>query len=430
MYDLAVIGAGWAGFNAAVRAAELGKKVALIEKDKLGGTCLNYGCIPTKSLLQSAKIYSLAKKSSKFGVAFDKAQFNLSAALKRKQSVVDQLQSGMQFFAKSKNINLIQGTAELLSEKELSIGGEAIKSDHILIAAGSQPIELPFLKFDGQKILSSNDIFNLENIPASLLIIGGGVIGCEFATIFNTLGSKVSIVELLPQILPQEDNEISRRLEACFKKKGISVSANTDVKTVSLDDYDAVLVSVGRRPCAEGLGLEKSGIATDKGRVIVDDYLRTNIPNIYAAGDCTGKIMLAHYASYQGRLVAENIAKVRAAKRADNENVPNCIFTDPEIASIGLDEKKAGEQNIEIDIKKIDFRSNAMAHILDEAEGFIKIICSKKTDEILGACVIGPKATELISVMTVAVQAHLKASKLKETIFAHPTLSEIIHEAL
>ena len=426
-YDLAIIGAGWAGFNAAMKAGQSGYKVALIEKDKLGGTCLNRGCIPTKALIQSAKILSLAKKSSAFGVRSDSPSANFPEIQKRKEQIINQLNNGMQFMLKNKNINYIQGEAKIISPQELSLGDEKIKAKNILIATGSKPAELPDLKFDGKKVISSDDILNLESIPKSLLIIGGGVIGCEFASLFSVLGSNVAVIELLPQLLPQEDKETAKKLETIFKKRGIKVMTGVDAKAVNFDNYDLVLLAIGRRPNIAGLG--EIGIRLEKNRVAVDDYLATSIPNIYAAGDCIGGIMLAHYASYQGELAAANLGSADK-KKADSCAIPNCIFTDPEVASVGLSEEKARQSGIETKISRFDFQASGMARILGETEGFIKIVSHKQNGDILGASIIGPKATELIGILTLAVKSHLKAAQVRDTVFAHPTLSECVSEAL
>jgi len=427
-YDLAIIGAGWAGFNAAMKAGQSGCKVALIEKDKLGGTCLNRGCIPTKALIQSAKILSLIKKSSAFGVRADNPSINFSEIQRRKEQIVSQLNSGMQFMLKNnKNINFIQGEARIVSAGELKIGKEKIAAKNILIATGSKPAELPDLKFDGKKVISSDDILNLESIPKSLLIIGGGVIGCEFASLFSVLGSNVTIIELLPQLLPQEDKELAKKLETIFKKRGIKVMTGFDAKAINFDNYDLVLLAIGRRP--NNLGLSEIGIRLEKDRVVVDDYLATSIPNIYAAGDCIGGIMLAHYASYQGELAAANLGSAEK-KKADSCAIPNCIFTDPEVASVGIAEEKARQSGIETKISRFDFQASGMARILGETEGFIKIVSHKQNGDILGASIIGPKATELIGILTLAVKSHLKAAQVRDTVFAHPTLSECVSEAL
>jgi dihydrolipoamide dehydrogenase len=428
MYDLTIIGAGWAGFNAALRAKELGLKVLLIEKAQVGGTCLNRGCIPTKTLIQSAKVYTLSKKSDNFGIELANIRANFPKIQERKNKIIEQLRSGMQFMLKG--IDYLNVEAHILSPQELKAGEQVIKTKFILVATGSQPQELPGLKFDGKKIISSDDILNLKEIPRSLLIIGGGVIGCEFASLFANLGSQISIVELMPQLLPGIDKEVAKKLETIFKKRGIKVSTNTDAKTLNLNDYDLVLLCVGRIPQISGLGLENAGINLERNRICVDENLKTGVANIYAAGDCTGKIMLAHFAAYQGRIAAENIANPKNPKKADNETVPNCIFADPEIATVGLSEEEARNQGIDIEINKFDFLGSGMARILDEAEGFIKIISDKKTNQILGAAIIGPRATELIGILTLAISTRLKVSQIRDTIFAHPTLSESISEAI
>lgn len=427
-YDLAIIGAGWAGFNAAIRARELGLRVALIEKDQIGGTCLNRGCIPTKTLIQSARVYILTKKSNTFGIEGASPQINFIKIQERKDKIIQQLRSGMQFMLK--DIELFKSEAKILSNEELKVGSQIIKTKFILIATGSKPMELKELKFDGKKIISSDDILNLKEIPKSLLIIGGGIIGCEFASLFSSMGTQVSIAEKMPQLLPGQDKEIAKKLETLFKKKNIKVSTNTDAKTLDLRDYDLVLLCVGRIPNNEDLFLDKANINLERNRVVVDDCLKTNISNIYAAGDCTGKIMLAHFASYQGRIAAENIALVSNPKKIDDTDIPNCIFTDPEIASVGLGEEDARSKDVDIKINRFDFLGSGMARILDETEGFIKIISDKRRREVLGASVIGPHASELIGILTLAISTHLKISQIQNTIFAHPTLAESISDAL
>lgn len=428
MYDLAIVGSGWAGFNAALKAKELGLTVCLIEKAELGGTCLNLGCIPTKTLIQSAKIFTLAKKSLNFGLVPQDATINFLKVQERKEKIIQQLRHGMQFMLKG--VDFLNAKAEILSSEEVKTGGQSIKARFILIATGSTSVELGALKFDGKKIISSDDILNLKEIPRALLIVGGGVIGCEFASLFSALGSRVSIIELMPQILPAEDREVAKKLEASFKKKGIKVSTNSDTQSIELKNHDLVLVCVGRRAKTEDLGLDRLGVKLEKGRILVDEYLRTNVSNIYAAGDCTGKNMLAHFAAYQGEIAAHNLANPDNPKKADNPNIPNCIFTDPEIASVGLSEEAARNKGRDINVNRFDFLGIGAARILDETDGFIKINSDRKTDEVLGACIIGPRATELIGILTLAVSCRLKVQQIRNTIFAHPTLSESIHEAL
>jgi len=425
MYDLAVIGAGWAGFNAALRAKESGLKVCLIECAQVGGTCLNRGCIPTKALIACAKTYSLIKKSSAFGVESDNPRFNFSKIQERKNKLIWDLASGMQ--TRLSGIDFIKSSAEIISGNEIKIDGRILPAKFILIATGSRPVELAQLKFDGLKIISSDEILSLSSAPGSLLVIGGGVIGCEFASLYSALGTEVSLLEKLPMLLPGEDKEIARKIEVIFKKRGVKVYTNADLSIVDLSIYEKVLVCVGRQPNVSGLGLENLGIKLEKKGIAVDDYLRTNVANIYAAGDCTAKVMLAHYAAYQGVMAVENMVSGNKYK-ADNSVVPACVFCDPEIASVGLSEEKAAAFGFSVKVYKFDFRASAMARIIDESEGFIKIIVRQDTEQIVGGCIIGPKATELIAILTMAVSAQLTAKQLRAIIFAHPTLSESLRE--
>ena len=427
MYDLAVIGAGWAGFNAALRAKELGLKTCLIEAAQIGGTCLNYGCIPTKTLIASAKIYSLAQKSSGFGVEVDNPRVNFAKIQEKKNKVVWDLAQGMQ--SKLQGIDFIKSAAKIISAQEIKVDDRLINAKFMLIATGSHSIQLPQLKFDREKIISSDEALALSEIPRSLLIVGGGVIGCEFASLFSILGSQVSIAEKMPYLLPGEDKEVARKIEVIFKKRGIEVSTSVDIATFDLENYSRVLVCVGRVPNLAGLGLEDLGIKLENNRIVVDDYLKTSIANIYAAGDCSAKVMLAHYASYQGRAAVENMVFGNKHK-ADNFIVPACIFTEPQIASVGLNEENALAAGKPIKVHKFDFRASAMARIIDETTGFIKVISNQETQEIIGGCIIGPQASELIAALGVAVSAHLNVSQIRAMIFAHPTLGESLQEAV
>ncbi len=424
MYDLCVIGGGWAGFNAALKGKKVGLKTCLIEQSLIGGTCLNYGCIPTKTIIQSIKFYSLAKKSSIFGININSPQIDLPGIQKRKEEIVNRLGQGMRFMLKG--IDIVESEAKIISPNKISVDSGNIETKFIILATGSKPIELPSFRFNSKNILSSKEILNLKRIPDSILIIGGGVIGCEFAGIFSVLGSRVTIAEKMPQLLPNEDSEVARKLEVAFKKKNIEVLLNTDADTLKKEGYELILVCVGRIPFTERLGLKETGVKLGpKGNIIVDEYLKTNVPNILAAGDCTEKIMLAHFAAYQGRIAAENCLNTT---KADNSIVPNCIFTDPEIASVGLNEGQAKSLNMDIGIKKFDFRASGMANIMDENDGFIKAIYEISSQKIIGASIIGPKATELIGIFGVALSSALKINDIRKTIFAHPTLSEGISE--
>ncbi|MDO8488809.1 MAG: dihydrolipoyl dehydrogenase [Candidatus Omnitrophota bacterium] len=427
MYDLVVIGAGWAGFNAALRAKELKLKVCLIESDSIGGTCLNQGCIPTKTLIACAKTFSLAKKSSSFGIELDNLRFDFTKIQERKNKIIYQLAQGMRL--KLSGIDFIKSTAQIVSPNEIKADGRLISTKFILISTGSRPVQLSQLKFNNEKIISSDQALALSEIPKSLLIVGGGLIGCEFASLFSVLGAKVNILEKMDRLLPEQDKDLSRKIEVIFKKKAIEVITTTDINAVDLESYSRVLVCVGRAPNTIGLGLESVGVKLDNGRIIVDDYLKTNVSNIYASGDCASRIMLAHYAAYQGKIAVENIVSNNEHK-ADNLVVPSCIFTDPQIASVGLNEDSAAASGILIKVNKFDFRACGMAWIIDEAEGFIKVISNRDTQEVIGASIIGPLASELIAIFSVAISAHLTVAQMRAVIFAHPTLSESIHEAV
>ncbi len=427
MYDLAIIGAGWAGFNAALRAKELGLAVCLIDSNQIGGTCLNYGCIPTKTLIACAKVFSLSKRSSNFGIELDNLRVNLSAIQEKKDKVIRQLAQGMQ--SRLSGIDFIKSPAQIISTREVKVDGRVINTKFILIATGSRPIQLPELKFDGKKIISSDEALVLSEIPQSLLVIGGGVIGCEFASLFSVLGAEVTIAEKMPLLLPAEDREVSRKIEVIFKKKGIKVVAGADVSILKLENYSKVLVCVGRAPNTKGLGLEDLGIQLKNNWIVVDDYLQSSLDNIYAAGDCTGKVMLAHYAAYQGVMAVQNMFSGNRQK-ADNSVIPACIFTEPQIASVGLNEDAAVGAGLKIKVHKFDFRASAMAQIIDETEGFVKIISNQETGQIIGASIVGPQATELISVLAVAISGQLTISEVGAMIFAHPTFSESLREAL
>ncbi len=427
-YDLAIIGAGWAGFNAARIGQKLGLKTVLIENSQIGGTCLNSGCIPTKTLIQSAKIFNLTKKAKNFGIDIAEPKIDFLSIQSRKEKVVQQLKQGMEFSLKG--IEIKKAVAKILSADLIQAGAEEIKARSIIIATGSRPLELPVLKFDGKKVISSDDILQLKELPKSLLIVGGGVIGCEFAGLFSSFGAKVAIAEKMPQLLPGLDPEAAKKIEQVFKKKGIKVNTGVDASSFNLSEYDLVLVCVGRSANVQGLGLEEAGIVLENRRIKVDDYLRTSMPDIFAAGDCASRIMLAHYAAYQGVIAGQNAASPQNMQKCDNLSIPNCIFTDPEIACVGLTEIAAQENGFTPVVAKFDFQASAMARIMDSTDGFIKIIYDKNSEIILGSVIVGPLATELIAILTLAVTSQLKVSQIRRTIFSHPSLSESIHEAI
>ncbi|PIQ89590.1 MAG: dihydrolipoyl dehydrogenase [Candidatus Omnitrophica bacterium CG11_big_fil_rev_8_21_14_0_20_42_13] len=428
MYDIAIIGSGWAGITAAIHAAKNNLSVCLIEKESLGGTCLNSGCIPTKVFVTSACHLFDARHSPDFGVNTGEISLDYEKAYARKEAVVSRLKQGLEGLVKAKKIELRKAGAKITGDGRIEADGDFIAAKTIIIASGSRPRELPNLKFDASHILSSTDMLNLKSVPGNLLIIGGGVIGCEFAAIFSEFGAKVTIVEIAERILITEDREISRKMQVAFKKRQVDVLAGTNFTTLNLAEFDKVLLCVGRAPNIEGLGLEVAGIKCEKGRVCVDENLKTNLENIYAVGDCNGGYQLAHVAAYEGRIAVDNILGKK--KKADFSAVPNCIFTRPEISSVGIGEDAVKEKGLDVKILKFNFMGLGMAHVKGEPEGFMKIIADNKSGQILGASIMGIGATEMISALAVAVRNRLKVSDIHETIFPHPTLSESIHETV
>ena len=423
-YDLAIIGSGPCGYVAAIRAAQLGMKVSVFEKERVGGVCLNWGCIPTKALSATAGVLNNIQRSAEFGINVKGYEIDFSKACERKNNIVKKLSSGIETLFKARKIALVKAKAEI----------GKIDAKNILIATGSLPFQLPGMEFDGKSILSSTDMLKLKSIPKSIIIVGGGVIGCEFASIFRQFGSEITIVEMMERLLPTEDEEISKKIEQIFKKKGIKVFAGTKVEKIEKNNVilsngatvlgEKVLVSVGRVPNSEGL----EGITGDnKGWIRVDENFRTNVKNIYAAGDVIGGVLLAHVASREGICAVEAMAGKN--KTIDYNVIPSCIFTSPEIASVGMTEAKARANGLDVRARKFLFSAIGKAHVLGETDGFIKLVVDNKTDKILGAQLIGPHVTELIAEISPCVQFGITSENLASVIHAHPTLSEVIQEA-
>ena len=423
-YDLAIIGSGPCGYVAAIRAAQLGLKTCIFEKDRIGGVCLNWGCIPTKAFSASANALYNIERASEFGINVKGFDLDFSKVYERKESIVKKLSSGIEMLLKARKIEIIREAAEIKGLASIKTSSAEIEAKNILIATGSIPFELPGLSFDHTDILSSTDILGLKTIPKSLIIVGGGVIGCEFASIFRSFGSEITIIEAMPQLLPNEDEEIARKIEQLFKKRGIKILTNTKIDKV--DKGDKVLICVGRSPNSKGLGIEALGIECNKGWIKVDESFRTNINNIYAAGDIKGGMLLAHVASKEGISCVEDICGNNYS--IDYNVVPSCIFTHPEIASVGLNEKTAKNKGMDVKARKFLFGAIGKSHILGETDGFIKLVVDNKSDKILGCQIIGPHATELIAEISVCVQFGITSEKLASVIHAHPTLSEIICE--
>lgn len=444
---LAILGAGPGGYVAAIKAAQLRAQVTVIEDTEVGGTCLNRGCIPTKALIASSEMLARVRQLEKFGIEL-KGEIipNLSKIIERKNRIVNTQVKGIRGLFKSWGITLKEGRGVLLSPEEIEVTAkdgskEKITADRIIIATGSRPAHLPAFPFDGNRIISSDDALKLTDIPKSLLVVGAGVIGCEFACIYRELGSDVTMVEMLPRAVATEDIEVSELLERELKKKKIKLYTNVRVERVDIKD-DAVhaflsdgkeivvektLVSIGRAFNSDGIGLEAIGINEgNRGEIIVNEKMETNVNGVYAIGDVIGGILLAHVASREGIIAARNV--MGGDEKIDYSVIPTTIFTSPEIASVGLREHQAAEKGIKVRTGHFQFRALGKAHAMGEIEGFIKIVSEEASDRILGAHIIGPHASDLIHEASLAIKTGLKTKDIAETIHAHPTLSEGIME--
>lgn len=424
-YDLAIIGSGPCGYVAGIRAAQLGMKVCVFEKDRLGGVCLNWGCIPTKALSASAAALYNIERASEFGINVKGYDIDFQKIQERKNNIVKKLSIGIETLLKARKIDIVRGNAILKDNTAVISGDIEVGANNILIATGSLPFELPGMIFDGVNILSSTHMLDLQKVPKSILIVGGGVIGCEFASIFRTFGSEITIVEMMDQLLPSEDAEIARKIEQIFKKKGIKVFTGTKAEQIK-EKSEKTIVSVGRLPNSSGIGIEDIDIECNKGWIKVDKHFRTNVKNIYAAGDVIGGVLLAHAASREGICAVEAMADKEVVLNYDV--MPSCIFTNPEIASVGITEKKAKDKGLDTRARKFLFAGIGKAHVLGETDGFIKLVVDNSSDKILGAQIIGPHATELIAEISPCIQFGITSEKLASVIHGHPTLSEIVCE--
>ncbi len=443
-FDVVVIGGGPGGYVAALRAAQLGAKTAVVERDRVGGTCLVRGCIPTKALLQSAELYTLAKAGGQFGVISDKIGIDWTAALERKTGVVDKLVKGVEGLLKAGGVTLLRGTASLAGKGAVDVSGERVQAKDIVIATGSAVARIP-LK-GAELTIDSDQILELSEIPGRLAVIGGGVVGMEFAAMFAALGTKVTVFEMLPQVLPMVDADLVTVYTKHLAGLGADVHTNAKVEQVARHngktlqvrfssggeggsvDADQVLLAVGRIPYTQGLEAEKAGVKLDRGRVVVDEHLHTSADGVWAIGDVIGGIMLAHVASYEGVCAVENIVG-HGNRTPDYHAAPNCIYTDPEIAHVGLGEKEAKEKGLEVRVGRFPFSASARALTLGQPEGFVKVVADASSGRLLGAHIIGPRATDLIAEATLAVQNGLTLEQIDLTIHAHPTLPESLMEA-
>jgi dihydrolipoamide dehydrogenase len=442
-FDVVVIGGGPGGYVAALRAAQLGASTAIVEKDRMGGTCLVRGCIPTKALLQSTELYSLAKGGKPFGLVTDNVGFDWPTAQKRKTQVVDQLVKGVEGLLKAGGVTSLRGAGRLGGKGQVAIGRETVTAKDIVIATGSA---ISRIKLKGAELtIDSDSILELTEVPARLAVIGGGVVGMEFAAMFAALGTKVTVLEMLPQVLPMVDADLVIAYTKHLTGLGGVIQTNAEVTEVARAkgglqvqfsaggegeavDADQVLLAVGRSPYTEGLGAEEAGVKLERGRVVVDPHLRTTADHVWAIGDVIGGIMLAHVASYEGVCAVENIAG-HSDRVPDYHAAPNCVYTDPEIAHVGLGEKESKEKGLEVRIGRFPFVASGRALTLGQSEGFVKVIADAGSGRLLGAHIIGPRATDLIAEAALAIQNGLTMEQLDLTIHAHPTLPESLMEA-
>ncbi|WP_461205272.1 dihydrolipoyl dehydrogenase [Clostridium sp. DL1XJH146] len=448
--DITIIGGGPGGYVAAIKAAKMGAKVVVVEKESLGGTCLNWGCIPTKALVRSAEVFNEIKGAASYGLIANDFDVDMVKVIDRKNTVVNRLVGGIEYLFEKNSIKLIKGAGKLQSNNVVEAETEeyiySINSKNIILATGSETVNLPIPGANSKKIVTSKEILDMKNLPEKLTIIGGGVIGMEFAFIFASFGVKVSVVEYLDKILAVLDDDVISEIEVAAQKLGIKLYISSKVEEIidtennkiivrftkdGKSKYltsDKILMAVGRKPYLENLGLDKAGIQLNDNKrgIKVNCKMQTNIENIYAIGDVTNKIQLAHVASHQGIVAIENI--MGEIKEMDYNVVPSAIFTHPEIASVGLTERDAVKKELDIEVGKFPYAANGKALAMGDDKGFIKIVKDKKTNKILGASIVGLNAADLISTLTVAMKNGVTTEEITETIFAHPTTAEVIYE--
>jgi dihydrolipoamide dehydrogenase len=446
-YDVAVIGAGWGGYTAALRASQLGLKTCLIEADKAGGTCLHRGCIPTKALLHTAELLNLIREAHRFGVLDASGALDIKAAQNRKREAVCQLYDGLQAVLRQSSVEQIAGSARFRDPHTLEVGEQTVEAASIVIASGSRVSALPGLEADGKHVLNTDQALELETLPRSWIVLGGGPSGVEFASMYRDFGCEVTLVELLPQLLPGEDEAIGRELAKSFETRGIQVLTGARLDPASLKTgrsgvqaavggpsgqetlkAEAMLVAVGRRPNTESLNLEAAGVESEKGYIRADGDMRTNVPHIYAVGDVNGQMPLAHAAAAQGTLAAERIAGVTDTAY-DNLRVPRAVYCRPEVGAVGLTEKQARERGLQVKTARSFYRANGRATITGQPEGFVKLVVDSDTDDVLGVHALGPVASELTSTAALALTLNASAWELGLNVYAHPTFSEALGEA-
>ncbi len=451
-YDIIVIGSGPGGYVAAIRAAQLGFKVAVVERAELGGICLNWGCIPTKALLKSAQVFNYLKHASDYGITAGESTPDFEAIVKRSRGVADQMSKGIQFLLKKNKIDVIVGTGKVMPGKIVAVetghapSVQEYSAKHIIIATGARSRDFPNFKQDDKKIIGYREAMNLPKQPKSMVVIGSGAIGSEFAYFYNSIGTQVTLIELLPNVVPLEDEEVSKTLAREFKKAGMTVMTGANVESVDTKgklckvtvktkkgdeviEAEVVLSAVGIATNVEGIGLEEVGIKTEKGKVVVDDFYKTSVDGYYAIGDIIHGPALAHVASHEGIICVEKIAG-KDIEALDYGNIPACTYTNPEIASVGMTEQQAKDAGYEIRVGKFPFTASGKATAAGNREGFVKVIFDAKYGEWLGAHLIGDNVTEMIAEVVVARKLETTGKEIIEAIHPHPTMSEAIMEAV
>ena len=449
-YDLIVIGSGPGGYVAAIRASQLGKKVAVVEKSELGGICLNWGCIPTKALLKSAQVFEYIQHAEDYGISVGDAKADFEGMIKRSRGVADGMSKGIDFLMKKNKIDVLAGFGKLKAGKQVEVSkedgsAEVYDAENIILATGGRARELPNLPIDGKKIIGYRQAMNLEKQPESLVVVGSGAIGVEFAYFYNSIGTKVTIVEYLPNIVPNEDEDVSKALERSYKKQGIKIKKSAEVTSVDTSgekcivnvkskkgeeqiEADVVLSAVGVSTNLEGLGLEDVGVITNRGRVEVDEYYKTNIPGVYAIGDIVHGPALAHVASAEGIICVEKMNGLNP-DTMDYNNIPGCTYCSPEIASVGYTEAAAKEAGYELKVGKFPFSASGKASAAGAKEGFVKVIYDAKYGELLGAHMIGANVTEMIAEIVTARKLETTAHEMLSAVHPHPTMSEAVKDA-
>ncbi|MEO6348216.1 MAG: dihydrolipoyl dehydrogenase [Aquaticitalea sp.] len=445
-YDIIVLGSGPGGYVTAIRASQLGFKTAIIEKESLGGVCLNWGCIPTKALLKSAQVFEYLKHAEDYGLSVKDYDKDFTAVVKRSRGVAEGMSKGVQFLLKKNKIDVINGFGKLKPGKKIEVDGTVYSADHIIIATGARTRELPSLKQDGKKVIGYREAMSLKEQPKKMIVVGSGAIGVEFAYFYNALGTEVTLVEFLPNVVPVEDEDVSKQLEKSFKKSGINVMTSSEVTKVDTSgtgvkatvktskgeetlEADIILSAVGIKSNIENIGLEEVGIAVDRDKIMVNNYYQTNIPGYYAIGDVTPGQALAHVASAEGILCVEKIAG-QHVEALDYGNIPGCTYCSPEIASVGLTEKQAKEKGYEIKVGKFPFSASGKASASGAKDGFVKVIFDAKYGEWLGCHMIGAGVTDMIAEAVLGRKLETTGHEVLKTVHPHPTMSEAVVEAV